>query len=128
MTRMESRSIRSTRPRWPLRDPRRSRGGGPGYEGPRSDHFDGHRFFNPEARAGRGFKDFLRWQRTRQRKAWPEWVENRAGPSLPEHLAPRQVSPTFVNHITFLLQFQGLNILTDPVYAQRVSPFHHVGP
>jgi len=55
----------------------RSIGGGPGYNGPPSDHFDGHHFFNPEAPAGRSFGDFLRWQRTAQRKPWPVWVERK---------------------------------------------------
>jgi hypothetical protein len=38
--------------------------GGPGYHGPVSDHFDGARFFNHGAGAGRSFGDFLRWQRS----------------------------------------------------------------
>jgi L-ascorbate metabolism protein UlaG (beta-lactamase superfamily) len=114
--------------RWGIRDVLRSLEGGPGYEGPPSDHFDGHRFFNPDVKTGRSFKDFLRWQRTRQRKLWPRWVENRAQPALPASLASGQVALTFINHITFLLQFRGLNVLTDPVYSQRVSPFRSMGP
>ncbi len=38
------------------------------------------------------------------------------------------MAATFVNHITFLLQFRGLNVLTDPVYSRRVSPFRNLGP
>jgi len=116
------------RHRWRLRDILRSLNGGPGYEGPPSDHFDGVRFFNQGAGTGRSFKDFLRWQRTRQRTPWPEWVQNRAQPALPSDLGSRQLALTFINHITFLLQFRGLNVLTDPVYAQRVSPFRNLGP
>jgi L-ascorbate metabolism protein UlaG (beta-lactamase superfamily) len=114
--------------RWGIRDVLRSLRGGPGYNGPPSDHFDGYRFFNPGAKTGRSFGDFLRWQRTRQRKLWPEWVQNRAQPALPAHLVSGQVALTFINHITFLLQFDGLNVLTDPVYSQRVSPFRSLGP
>ena len=114
--------------RWRIRDVLRSLEGGPGHNGPPSDHFDGYRFFNPDAKAGRTFGDFLRWQRTRQRKLWPEWVQNRAQPALPARLMRGQVALTFINHITFLLQFQGLNVLTDPVYSQRVSPFRSLGP
>lgn len=106
----------------------RSLNGGPGYSGPASDHFDGRRFFNPGAAAGRTFKDFLRWQRTRQRAAWPAWVENSATPSLPAVLDEGCVALTFINHITFLIQFRGLNVLTDPVYSARVSPFRRLGP
>ncbi len=114
--------------RWRIRDVLRSLTGGPGYDGPQSDHFNGRLFFNPDAPTGRSFKDFLRWQRTQQRKSWPEWVANRAQPVLPETLATGQIALTFINHITFLLQFNGLNVLTDPVYSQRVSPFRSVGP
>lgn len=28
----------------------------------------------------------------------------------------------FVNHTTFLIQFPGLNILTDPVWSDKVGP------
>jgi L-ascorbate metabolism protein UlaG (beta-lactamase superfamily) len=122
------RAVAASPARWRIRDVLRSLEGGPGYEGPPSDHFDGHRFFNPDLRTGRSFKDFLRWQRTRQRKLWPQWVENRAQPALPASLASGQVALTFINHSTFLLQFRGLNVLTDPVYSQRVSPFRSMGP
>ncbi|HVO47723.1 MAG TPA: MBL fold metallo-hydrolase [Steroidobacteraceae bacterium] len=114
--------------RWRLRDVWRSLNGGDGHQGPRSDHFDGTRFFNPDAPAGRSFGDFLRWQRTRQRKVWPQWVENRARPELPAHLRAGEMALTFINHITFLIQFAGLNVLTDPVYSHRVSPFRSLGP
>jgi L-ascorbate metabolism protein UlaG (beta-lactamase superfamily) len=106
----------------------RSIRGGPGHEGPPSDHFDGRHFFNPDAPTGRSFGDFLRWQRTAKRKPWPVWVENRAHPAVPTHLSEGQVALTFINHITFLIQFRGLNILTDPVYSDRVSPLRNRGP
>jgi L-ascorbate metabolism protein UlaG (beta-lactamase superfamily) len=118
----------SPRRRWSLRDVLRSLNGGPGYQGPRSEHFDGERFFNPAGPAGGSFKDFLRWQRTRNKQPWPSWIENRARPNLPAELASEQVALTFINHITFLLQFRGLNVLTDPVYSRRASPFRRMGP
>ena len=107
---------------------RRSLRGGPGHRGPRSDHFDGEVFFNPDASAGRSFGDFLRWQRTSRARPWPKWVENRAVPRLPAALEPGEIALTFVNHITYLLQFRGLNVLTDPVYSERVSPVQWTGP
>ncbi|HZO21238.1 MAG TPA: MBL fold metallo-hydrolase [Steroidobacteraceae bacterium] len=114
--------------RWGLRETLRSLGGGPGYDGPPSDHFDGHVFFNPGSRGNRSFGDFLKWQRTREPKVWPRWVLNRARPELPPAVVPGQIALTFINHITFLVQFAGLNILTDPVYSWRVSPFRSLGP
>jgi len=106
----------------------RSLAGGPGYRGAASDHFDGRFFFNPDASAGRSLRDLLRWQFTAQRKPWPQRVANRAQPALPVRLDQGEVALTFVNHITFLIQFHGLNVLTDPVYAQRASPFRRIGP
>ena len=40
----------------------------------------------------------------------------------------RDCAITFINHITFLLQFPGINVLTDPVYSERVSPVQWAGP
>jgi L-ascorbate metabolism protein UlaG (beta-lactamase superfamily) len=106
----------------------RSLRGGPGHQGAPSDHFDGRLFFNPDSSAGRSFRDLLRWRRTARSKPWPEWVANRATPALPTSLDPGQIAVTFVNHITFLIQVRGVNILTDPVYSQRASPLNWIGP
>jgi len=111
-----------------LRNTLRSIAGGPGYQGPPSDHFDGRHFFNPDAPAGRSYADVLRWRRTSHPKAWPAHVVNRARPALPAGLDPGQIALTFINHITFLIQFSGLNVLTDPVYSERASPFLRLGP
>jgi L-ascorbate metabolism protein UlaG (beta-lactamase superfamily) len=102
--------------------------GGPGHRGPKTDHFDGQRFFNPVGSTGRSFADVRRWRRTSRPKPWPQWIENRARPAPAQQLAAGEIALTFVNHITFLVQFCGLNILTDPVYSQRVSPFASLGP
>jgi L-ascorbate metabolism protein UlaG (beta-lactamase superfamily) len=107
---------------------RRSLRGGPGHRGPKSDHFDGECFFNPDAGAGKSFGDFLRWQRTSRATPWPRWIENRASPRLPARLERGEIALTFVNHITYLLQFRGLNVLTDPVWSDRVSPVQWSGP
>lgn len=40
----------------------------------------------------------------------------------------RELVVTFVNHSTFLIQTAGLNILTDPVWSKRASPFPFLGP
>lgn len=106
----------------------RSLAGGPGWQGPPTDHFDGREFHNATGPAGRTLAEILRWRRTAQPKRWPEWVENRAHPRLPAALKAGEIALTFVNHITFLVQLPGLNVLTDPVFAERTSPFRRVGP
>jgi len=35
---------------------------------------------------------------------------------------------TFINHATTLIQTDGVNVLTDPIWAERASPFSLVGP
>jgi L-ascorbate metabolism protein UlaG (beta-lactamase superfamily) len=95
-----------------------------------TDHVDGREFrnVNPAGTAGRSFGDFVNWQRTSRRQSWPRRVDNRALPELPTVLAPGEVAITFITHLTYLLQFRGLNVLTDPVYAERASPFQWTGP
>ena len=93
-----------------------------------SDHCDGRRFFNPDVRAGRGWLDLLRVALTARPRSWPRHVENTAE-AAPLALVPcGTVALTFINHITFLIQLPGLNILTDPVYSERVGPLRHLGP
>jgi L-ascorbate metabolism protein UlaG (beta-lactamase superfamily) len=102
--------------------------GGPGFRGPPNNHFDGRHFFNPGASAGRSFGDFLRWQRTRQAVAWPQWLENRLASAAPAAIADDELAITFINHVSFLIQLPGLNILTDPLYSERASPVQWAGP
>jgi L-ascorbate metabolism protein UlaG (beta-lactamase superfamily) len=97
-------------------------------KGTTSDHFDGKVFTNKGRRAGKTITEIVRWQRTRKPKPWPEWVENHSKPQLPSVVAEDQMAITFINHSSFLVQFAGLNVLTDPVYSERVSPFQNIGP
>ncbi|MBN1343528.1 MAG: MBL fold metallo-hydrolase [Phycisphaerae bacterium] len=94
----------------------------PLYEGPVSDHFDGTEFFNQERDRKRTFFDFLRWRFTRKAGAWPKWVDEKPGDRPPGKVAGDDLRVTLVNHATFLIQTQGLNILTDPVWAERIGP------
>jgi L-ascorbate metabolism protein UlaG (beta-lactamase superfamily) len=102
--------------------------GGPGYRGPAGDHFDGQQFFNPGAPAGRSFRDFLRWQRTREATPWPAWRELPGAAEAPPAVAADEMAVTFINHVTFLIQLPTLNVLTDPVFAERASPVQWAGP
>jgi N-acyl-phosphatidylethanolamine-hydrolysing phospholipase D len=42
--------------------------------------------------------------------------------------AAMQPAVTWIGHATVLAQFAGLNVVTDPVFAQRVSPVSFAGP
>lgn len=39
-----------------------------------------------------------------------------------------EVLLTWIGHSTFLIQYQGINILTDPILSQRASPISFAGP
>lgn len=98
------------------------------YEGPQSPHFDGRRFVNPEHDAQRPPFAFLRWQLTRDPGPWPESVERARRDRPPQRVEGGDLRVGFVNHATVLLQTRGLNILTDPVWSERVSPVSWAGP
>ena len=42
--------------------------------------------------------------------------------------APDSCRITWIGHSSFLLQIDGLNVLTDPVFGDRASPLSFVGP
>lgn len=101
----------------------------PRYAGPISDHFDGEKFFTPGApRPTRGLARFLEWQLHREAGPWSAFRDEPPGPPPPERVAPGALRVTFINHATTLLQLDGVNVLTDPVYADRVSPVSFAGP
>jgi L-ascorbate metabolism protein UlaG (beta-lactamase superfamily) len=98
----------------------------PTYQGPRSDHFDGERFLNPDPRKPQG--SFLRWMRERERGPWADWTEEPPGARPPWRVPHGTLRVTFVNHATVLLQLDGVNVLTDPIWSDRCSPVSWVGP
>jgi L-ascorbate metabolism protein UlaG (beta-lactamase superfamily) len=90
-----------------------------------SDHFDGHRFFNPNGANGRPVWMVPRLLVT-PRTRWPSGIA--VEPRRPPHAGPDEVVVTFVGHATFLIQVAGVSVLIDPVYAERASPVQFAGP
>lgn len=94
-----------------------------------TDHYNGKRFCNPtlDEQFNPGLVQLFRMLREK-RARWPKSVPNQR-PSKPlPTISPDDIRLTFVNHATFLIQIPGLNILTDPVWSQRASPFAWLGP
>ncbi|SDA17380.1 MBL fold metallo-hydrolase [Sphingomonas sp. NFR15] len=106
------------------------------YRGPVSGHFDGRRFANPD-----GDDTFAPAARPGGKPApapglgmMVRFLTGSDGrPAWPDHVAVRRVAPpprvsgdamlaTWVGHATVLVQTQGLNILTDPVWSPRAGP------
>ena len=99
------------------------------YTGPISDHFDGTRFFDPDGAPPKSLREVLRWQfGERQRARWPKWAPSPYADSPPPRVDGDRVRLSFVGHVTWLIQTAGLNILIDPVWSERASPFQWAGP
>ncbi|HTV06535.1 MAG TPA: MBL fold metallo-hydrolase [Acidobacteriaceae bacterium] len=93
----------------------------------RGPHRKNNHFFNPDTPPQR-FSQFFKWVTTRRPGPWPEFIPSAPGPPPPHRVGADALRVTFINHATFLLQTQGLNFLTDPVWSERVSPVSFAGP
>ncbi len=99
----------------------------PGHKGPKSDHFDGKKFGLPDQHKARSLFDIIKWGVSGDRGSWIKHDENKYQARL-KPLIDNDINVTYVNHSTFLLQLNGLNILTDPVWSDRASPYSWIGP
>jgi len=95
---------------------------------PFPSHFDGKRFFNPDAPQARGFLDVLRWKLTSRPEPSPRYVSDVVPSKPPSTVGGNELHVTLINHSTLLLQQNGMHILTDPLWSERASPFTSVGP
>jgi L-ascorbate metabolism protein UlaG (beta-lactamase superfamily) len=59
---------------------------------------------------------------------WPKWIEDPEYAGPPGKVGPGELRVTHINHATILIQVDGVNILTDPVWSERASPFGWLGP
>jgi L-ascorbate metabolism protein UlaG (beta-lactamase superfamily) len=100
------------------------------YSGPISDHFDGQIFFDPDGVPPKSLREVWRWQfgGDRQRSKWPDWAPSPYADTPPARVEGNRARLCFVGHASWLIQTAGLNILVDPVWSERVSPFAFAGP
>lgn len=104
-----------------------------------SDHFDGSLFFNPEieppgpsypgSEQRRG-RSFWIW-RLLFGNDWPQWPRMAERERVAPPPAPARdgaIVITAIGHATFLIQWEGINILTDPIWSERCSPVSWAGP
>lgn len=101
----------------------------PRYTGPVSDHFDGHQFKNQrEMPPEPGFADLMALAAAEEGGPWADWTDNPEYPPPPTRVGRGQLQVTFINHATTLIQMDGLNVITDPIWAERCSPVGFAGP
>jgi L-ascorbate metabolism protein UlaG (beta-lactamase superfamily) len=98
------------------------------YEGAVSDHFDGKQFLDPEVTNTNTFFHFLKWRITRKKTIWPDHIEVKHYDVPPKLVSGDNLRVSNVGHVTFLIQTQGINILTDPVWSDRASLVNFAGP
>lgn len=93
-------------------------------------------FRNPDLTEDHGLMDFLqwRWQRLWQDTSYLEPEKNSSlvgsKKNKPAFLKTNTslFSATWIGHATTLIQIEGKNILTDPIWSERCSPVPFVGP
>jgi L-ascorbate metabolism protein UlaG (beta-lactamase superfamily) len=91
-------------------------------------HFNGRRFYNPDAPQASGFLDVFRWKlRSRPEKS-PEFISDVEQSTPPRRVEKDEVRITIVNHSTALIQERSIHILTDPIWSDRASPVSWLGP
>ena len=99
----------------------------PEYREGSSSNYDGRRFYNstPSKKSVLEMAKFMTtfWLRKEQ---WPDYVKNGQYPSRPVNVDGIVV--TYINHSTVLISVSGVNILTDPIWSERASPFTAFGP
>lgn len=76
--------------------------------------------FDSEVFKNKSFFDFLKWQFSASRGFWPSKVEIKSLTSLPKISSSAQI--IYINHSSFLIRLNDMNILIDPIYSDFASP------
>ena len=92
-----------------------------------SPNFHDGKFHNPVAN-DKTMWDYITSRLGGEWATWPDWIDSEYGAAPASTVADESVVITVINHSTVLIQGQGFNILTDPIYSKRTSPFQWIGP
>jgi L-ascorbate metabolism protein UlaG (beta-lactamase superfamily) len=93
-----------------------------------SDHFDGTTFVDPHGAKPRRLVELLRWRLSGSGAPWPAWAPGPHMDHPPPVVDALRIRISFVGHATLLMQSAGVNLLVDPVWSERASPFAFAGP
>jgi L-ascorbate metabolism protein UlaG (beta-lactamase superfamily) len=97
------------------------------YSGPVTDHFDGKQFFHPGLPStDKSLLTLLRWKLFSRPAPWPKTIAARSGLKPDAQVDGLRIIA--IGHSSLLIQAAGLNILVDPVWSDRTSPFTWMGP
>lgn len=100
------------------------------YSGPETDHFDGEKFHNLIQLEDKiSLWEFIKLRPWRfNKESEDKWLWKEITPTNPsdhDFLGARVI---FINHASFLIQINGINILTDPIWSNKCGPFGRLGP
>ena len=98
------------------------------FAGPTSDHFDGYQFLNQGNARAQNLSSVVKWIYQRQQGPWEDLTVHPVSVVKPPKKSNPITAIYYINHSSFLIQLDGKNILTDPVFSKRVSPFSFAGP
>jgi N-acyl-phosphatidylethanolamine-hydrolysing phospholipase D len=98
---------------------------------PRPAHHGHNGFRNPWPHSSpKGFGAVIKWMLTRSRQSSPS--RHDVVPVAAHNAAAQRdtsdLAVTWIGHSTFLVQCDGLSILTDPIWSTRASPVKFAGP
>lgn len=97
------------------------------YTGPINDHFDGKQFYHAGLPpTDKSLFDILRWQLFGRHAKWPKSVPATSG--LKPAARVDGLCIACIGHASLLIQTVGINIIVDPVWSDRASPFKPFGP
>lgn len=102
------------------------------YYDPTKAHHTKSGFKNIYYQDDKGFWAFMKWRWEKLFKDIPDAGDYHFPVVTAHHDMlrhnPQKASLTWIGHATFLIQFAGLNIITDPQFSDRASPVSWAGP
>ena len=113
------------------------------YRGNISNHFNGKYFYNvsdladdlksdKQSNKHRGFFSYylskINYEKIHGKPIWQDKIISVKQFIPKDKIEDKSLHVSYIGHSTFLLQLQGLNILTDPIYSNIASPFSFIGP
>jgi len=98
------------------------------YNGEKTEHFDGTRFYVPGYPFAKPLTDVLKWRFSGGKQKWPKDTAPFHFDQPPQRVLGNALRVSYIGHASMLIQTQGLNMLIDPVWAERASPLSFAGP
>lgn len=96
------------------------------YSGPKSAHFDGVRFHSPTEPPAKSLFELAHMLLLKRHHRWPATSLLPSRDEPPERVGHLRICSA--GHASILVQIAGLNLLVDPVWAERIGPVPSAGP